>query len=37
MSSEDVVGGAQPSDSASNLLCATHETVTDLSLDLNLS
>ena len=36
-SSEDIVGGAQTSDSSSNLLSATHETVTDLSLDLYLS
>ena len=36
-SSEDIVGGAQTSDSSSNLLCATHETVTCLSLDLYLS
>ena len=34
---KDIVGGAQTSDSASNLLSATHETVTDLSLDLYLS
>ena len=34
---QNIVGGAQTSDSASKLLCATHETVADLSLYLCLS
>ena len=36
-SSEDTVGGAQPGDSVSNLLCDTHYPGTDLSLDLKHS